>query len=465
MKKIFSVIAAVLLVSAAAAQSCTPQGNWLGNLNAGGMTLRIGMHLDCEKADCKGYITSPDQTRDSFNIDKMVFSGDTLLVRCKMLGMRYTATFNRTCDTLSGIWVQGQSLPIRMYRVEKLPRMERPQEPKPPYPYSEREVLINNRKSGNNLAGTLTIPQGKGPFPAVVLITGSGPQDRNEELLGHKPFLVIADYLTRNGIAVLRYDDRGVGASGGDFKSATSFDFAEDANAAFEFLRTQEKINPEKVGLMGHSEGGMIAPIVASKNSKVDFIVLLAGPGVSGRRILLSQAELIAKADSMPEQEIKDNIAVSSKIYDLIEKEKDLKKLAPLVREELKKLAAAMTDEERREANLSDAGINSMVISVCSPWFANFVKFDPQVYLKKVSCPVLALNGEKDLQVPCSENLNAIETALRNGKCRDYTVKALPGLNHLFQNCTTCRIGEYAQISETFSPQALQIVRDWILEH
>jgi pimeloyl-ACP methyl ester carboxylesterase len=230
-------------------------------------------------------------------------------------------------------------------------------------------------------------------------------------------------------------------------------------------LKTKKNINPAKIGLIGHSEGGMIAPVVAAKNSDLAFIILLAGPGTTGKQILLAQSELIARADSTPEADIQSNLAVSRKIYDLMDSQKDPKKLAPLLKELLKKEAATLTEEERIASNLTDAGINNVVLTVCSAWFMEFVRFDPQPWLKKVSCPVLALNGERDLQVPCTENLTAIEKALKSGKCKDYTVTALPGLNHLFQHCTSCRIDEYGKISETFSPEVLKMMADWIMKN
>ncbi len=443
-------------------QTCIPKGNWLGYIDAGGSSIRLGLHLEDNSAVYSGFLTSPDQTKDSFDLDKISWVGDSLILNCKKLRLKFFMRMNQTCDTLIGEWSSGKKEAIKMFSVNVLPVMERPQEPIPPYPYTTQEVKFPNKKAGIELAGTLSIPTGDGPFPAVIMITGSGPQDRNETLLGHKPFLVIADYLTRSGIAVLRYDDRGVGSSGGDFKTATSYDFATDAQAAFDFLITQPHINPAKIGLAGHSEGGMIAPIVAAKNSKVAFIILLAGPGTTGKQILLSQAALIAAAENTPEEDIKKTIAINSKIYDLIESQKDPKKLATDLRAFLKKEADSLSQQEKEDANLTDAAINNIVISVSSPWFIEFVAFDPQPWLKKVSCPVLALNGEKDLQVPCNENLDAIKAALASGKCKDYTIKALPGLNHLFQHCNTCRIGEYASLSETFSPEVMQIMTDWI---
>jgi len=443
-------------------QNCNPQGNWMGAIEGRGGSLRLGMHLDCSNKVCTGYFTSPDQTSDSFNIDAATLSGDTLIVKCKKLSAKYKAVFNAGCDTLKGQWNQAGEIAFAMHRVEVLPVMERPQEPKPPFPYATEDVTFPNKKGKFSLAGTLSVPAGTGPFPAVIMISGSGPQDRNETLLGHKPFWVIADSLTRAGIAVLRYDDRGVGVSGGDFQKATSYDFATDALAAFDYLQTRNEIDPSCIGLIGHSEGGMIAPIVAAKNSKVAFIILLAGPGTTGKQILMDQAELIARADSTPESEIALNRTILEKIYGLIEKEGYSKELSGSLKELMKREAENMTSEQKEASGLTDANINRSVSLICTKWFVEFVRFDPQPWLKKVSCPVLALNGEKDLQVPCAQNLTAIEKALKSGKCKQYKTMAFPGLNHLFQHCTTCQISEYARISETFSPEVLHVMIDWI---
>jgi uncharacterized protein len=445
-------------------QNCKLEGNWLGNIDSRGQTIRLGFHIEKNDKGFEGYVLSPDQSQEHFPLEGITQTGDSVTLKCKKVHLTYRAAIVQTCDSLYGVWEQAGSVALAMWRVDVLPEMERPQEPHMPFPYSSEDVTFPNKKGGFNLAGTLTYPSSGGPFTAVIMITGSGAQDRNEELLGHKPFLVIADYLTKHGIAVLRYDDRGVGGSGGDFGKSTSLDFATDAEAAFAFLKTNSHINPKMVGLMGHSEGGMIAPIIASRNKNVAFIVLLAGPGTTGKQILISQSELIGRADSVPEKELQDNLAMSRKIYELIEKEKDSKKLADGIREVIKNSTADLTEDQKKEAGLTDAAITGMIMTVTSDWFTTFLRLDPSVYLKKVKCPVLALNGEKDLQVPCKENLAAIETALKSGGNTHYLIKEMPGLNHLFQHCTSGSPTEYIRISETFSPEVLGIIAKWINE-
>jgi dipeptidyl aminopeptidase/acylaminoacyl peptidase len=340
--------------------------------------------------------------------------------------------------------------------------LNRPQEPKPPFPYTSEDVTFTNDKFNIRIAGTLTLPHGKGPFKAVILITGSGAQNRNEELMGHKPFLIIADYLSRNGIAVLRYDDRGVGGSQGNYQEATSADLATDAEAAFNFLKNNPKINRKKIGLIGHSEGGLIAPILAASNTDIGFIVSLAGPGVTGQQILVRQTEDINRLSGMKENAIKESVETDKKLYAVLRKEKDNnkaeKKILALYSEILKKRKTPEAEAEKEVQQLKQRfGTRTYT------WLRYFLTTDPARFWKKVECPVLALNGEKDLQVAAHENLPAIEKALNSGGNKSVKTVSLPGLNHLFQHCTTGLPAEYGTIEETFSPEVLKIIANWIL--
>lgn len=445
------------------AQQCSPEGNWLGVISGSAGSIRVGMHIGKSGESWKGFFNSPDQSKDTFSLDEVHWTGDSLIVRAKKIRARFSATINLACDTLHGTWRQNGALTLAMTRVDVLPVMERPQEPKAPFPYTSKEVEFTNPRAKITLSGTLTLPDGTGPFPAVVLVSGSGPQDRDETVAAHKPFWVLADYLSRNGIAVLRYDDRGTGKSQGNYQQSGLSDFIEDATAAWQFLRSQPGIiDASKVGMIGHSEGGMVAPVVAAQNPGLAFIVLLAGPGTSGKQILLSQGALIARAEGTPEEEIKRSLDVSASILTIIEEEKNPDKIEERIRSEMKALAGKYTKEECEEAGLTDANINSVVYSARSVWFPEFVRFKPEQYLRKVKCPVLALNGENDLQVPCMENLDALRSALEAGGHKNYRIQALPGLNHLFQHSSTGRISEYAGIAETFAPEALSIVLTWI---
>jgi pimeloyl-ACP methyl ester carboxylesterase len=308
------------------------------------------------------------------------------------------------------------------------------------------------------LAGTLTFPRGKGPFPAVLLITGSGPQDRNESLLGHKPFLVLADYLTRQGIAVLRVDDRGVGGSTGSTPNSTTENFAADVMAGIEFLKTCKEIDPKQIGLIGHSEGGMIAPLVAAQNSDVAFIVLMAGAGLTGEEILYMQGAMIMKANGASVHQLAKQRATQESMFKILKEEKDPAAAEKRLREELSK---SLTEEEKKKAEQTIA-VHIKLSN--TPWFRYFLTLDPRPALRKVKCPVLALNGENDLQVSANENLREIEAALKAGGNNDVTIARLPKLNHLFQTSQTGSPNEYIKIEETIAPVALKTIGDWILK-
>lgn len=336
--------------------------------------------------------------------------------------------------------------------------LNRPQEPKKPYPYDEEEVGYENKRDGVKLAGTLTFPRGKGPFPAVLLITGSGPQDRNESLLGHKPFLVLADYLTRQGIAVLRVDDRGVGGSTGSTLNSTTENFAADVTAGIEFLKTRKEIDPKQIGLIGHSEGGLVAPMVAAQNGDVAFIVLMAGAGLTGEEVLYKQGAMIMKANGASAGQLAKQRATQESMFKILKEEKDPAAAEKRLREELSK---SLTEEEKKK---SEQTIAVHIKLANTPWFRYYLTLDPRPALRKVKCPVLALNGENDLQVSANENLREIEAALKAGGNNDGAIVRLPKLNHLFQTSETGSPNEYIKIEETIAPVALRTIGDWILK-
>jgi uncharacterized protein len=330
----------------------------------------------------------------------------------------------------------------------------RPQDPKKPYPYREEEVSYESKDPGIKLAGTLTFPDSGGPFPAVLLITGSGTQNRNEEIMGHKPFLVLADHLTRSGIAVLRVDDRGIGGSSMGPLNVTTLNFAQDVMAGVSYLKSRKEINARHIGLIGHSEGGVIAPMVAAQSPDVAFIVLMAGTGVKGEDVLTQQGEQLMRAGGAGEELIQENKKAQKILFDTLKSTADDEAAEKQIRQALSGLNPVIRDA-------ADAQMKSLL----SPWTRYFVTYDPQPALEKVKCPVLAVNGEKDLQVSPRQNLPAIEKALRAGGNKDFKVVEMPGLNHLFQTCKTGSVAEYGQIEETISPAALNLISGWILDH
>ena len=443
-------------------------GLWLGSLEIpGGSELRILFNISARPDGLiNATMDSLDQGVSGIPVETVTYKDDNLRLEVKSLRGIFEGTLREDGKTIEGEWKQaGSVFPLVLNHIDKMPDLRREQDPVKPYPYAEEEVVYENKEAGVKLAGTLTIPQSEGPFPAVILITGSGPQNRDEEILGHRPFLVLSDYLTRRGIAVLRVDDRGIGGSTGNFSQATTEDFAGDVLAGIEYLKSREQIDSNRIGLIGHSEGGLIAPLVAVQSQDVAFIVMMAGPGLTGEEILYLQSGLIARAEGADNETIARNNALMKNIYSAVKEEQNNTIAAEKLRKLIMDERANMSEEEKQDSNYSEADSDAQIQALLSPWMRFFLTYDPRPTLMKVQCPVLAINGEKDLQVPPEENLRAIEEALKAGGNRDYTVKELPGLNHLFQTSQTGSPSEYAKIEETISPDALEIIGNWISEH
>lgn len=442
-------------------------GIWEGKLQVPGMELRIVFHITVNpEGELIATMDSPDQGVRGIPVDEVILQDNILQLTIKSIGGSYQGDFNSDLIAIEGIWQQsGTSFKLSLLRVDKAIEIKRLQEPKKPYPYIEEEVRFENKAVGIVLTGTLTFPAESGPFPAVILISGSGPQDRNETVFGHRPFLILADYLTRHGIAVLRFDDRGVGESGGDYALATSEDFATDVLAGISYLKSRIEIKPWQIGLIGHSEGGLIAPMVAVQFPDIAFIVLMAGPGLSGEEILYLQNKLISRARGLSEEEIIRDKNYNREIYSLIKIEENEKVLAEKLRKILLDYVDELSGEEKNRIGNIEMYLSAQIQSLLTPWFKYFLIYDPRSTLSMVSCPVLALIGEKDLQVPPEENLKAIGSSLLKGGNRDFTIKEFPGLNHLFQTALTGSPDEYAEIEETISPVVLEYIKDWIWLH
>lgn len=448
------------LVSCSKTASCNVVGIWQGSLNASGIEYPIVIKIT-GKQDRSLTATMDNfyQRMKGIPVDEIAFKEGNLSLRIKSVLLE--GRLSKDGLSIDGQWKQGgQSLPIMLLRVDKAPELNRPQEPVKPYPYREEQVIYRNEQAGIRIAGTLTMPLMEAPFPAVLLISGSGGQDRDSTELGHKPFLVLSDYLTRLGIAVLRVDDRGVGESTGDFAQVTSGDFAGDVLAGVEYLKSREDINPKKIGLIGHSEGGIIAPMVAAQSPDVAFIVMMAGTGLNGEEILYLQGALLARANGAKDDTIAKLRLLQERIYTLLKQETDDEAAAEKLRVILENAQLQLGEEEKQKMLFSAY----MKIINIIPWYRHLLISDPKPTLMKVQCPVLAINGDKDLQVPSEENLHAIEEALKAGGNKDYTVKELPDLNHLFQTAETGALSEYGKIEETISPSALDAIADWVLE-
>jgi pimeloyl-ACP methyl ester carboxylesterase len=423
--------------------------------------------------DGDGYtatVSIPAQGATDLPVQDVVYSAEEIrfsLMAAPPSGAHWVGKPSEDFQSAEGEFSQGAAtLPFKMERVEEeAAGATRPQHPRPPFPYEARDVTYTNPVEGNTLAGTLTIPPGAGPHPAALLITGSGSQDRDETILGHKPFLVIADHLTRNGIAVLRADDRGIGGSNGVRADLTSEDFAGDVLAGVSFLAEQPEIDAGRIGLIGHSEGGMIAPMVAARSPSVAYIVLLSGTAISGYELMPMQVASIQRSVGRPEDNIEQQLVAYRRMMDLIVEGAS----SEAVREALIELvdvqfANLPEDAPARQPEAKEQLVASQLAQVMSPWFRFFFTFDPREALREVTCPVLALGGTLDLQVPPDANLPVIEQTLVEAGNTDVTTVELEGLNHLFQTATTGSPTEYAQIEETFSPAALDLITAWISE-
>lgn len=453
-KKTLLLFLGLFATVAVSAQSIA--GDWGGTLKIGNHSLRIVLHIVAADSGYAATLDSPDQGVFGLPVDSVQYNTPQLVV--KQLGMKATLSGTVAGDTVKGIFVQG-GFPLPLTFVRGDFALRRPQEPKPPFPYWSEEVRIENRKDSVTLAGTLTIPEGKGPFPAVVLVTGSGPQNRDEELAGHKPFAVLADYLTRRGIAVLRCDDRGVGQSGGDFRTATSADFTRDALAAFDYLSARPEIARKKVGILGHSEGGTIVFMAAAQNPEVGFVVSLAGAAMHGDSILLKQNGDIMRSQGAPDSAANAYVDVLRDIFRLQERYS-----VEYLQAHSDSLAETLFPIGPRATIPASLRQNAMTILTTpqTVWMRYFKQNDPKQYIQATRCPVLALNGTKDTQVDAAINLGRIARYAAESGNKRVTVKAYEGLNHLFQPADTGAPNEYGQIEETISPEVLEDIAAWI---
>ena len=447
MKK-WKIIAGALLMaplgSSAAAQPAAPDpsGDWRGSIAVGDTRQRIALHLGP-----KSTFDMPERNALGVPVE-MKAQGAHVVVTINGAGL-FEGDLAPDGQSLNGVMKGGPSdIPIHFERGV-FAAANRPQTPQPPFPYRAEEVGFDNpRQAGVHLAGTLTTPPGKGPFPAVFLITGSGAQDRDETIFEHKPFLTLGDALTRRGIAVLRIDDRGIGGSSAGPPNATTADFVTDAQTAVAWLKTRGDIDPKRIGLLGHSEGGIIAPIVASHDPSIAFAVLWASPGIRGRETVVEQVRAIALASGVPAEQAQRSAAMQATILDAVIAASDF-------------AAARTAITAITTSNGAPPIIDATVSQLMSPWYRYFLSLDPAAAMRKVKVPVLALLGGKDTQIPAELNEPTLRSALAGN--RQASVETLPGLNHLFQTATTGSPQEYASIEETISPLALNRMVDWIV--
>lgn len=459
----------LLITSIVAVEAQSPfVGNWSGKLQVG-VSMRLVFHIK-DSTGIHATMDSPDQNAFGFKADNAVIHGDSITMLFNRIRGKYRALLQieNNKPQLKGTWYQGgMELPLNMERGEAPPPL-RPQTPKPPFDYDVEDVVYTNADKSVTLGATLTKPNGSGKFPVIILITGSGQQDRDETILGHKPFWVIADHLTKHGFAVLRVDDRGMGKSTGMSPDVTSQDFADDVIASINYLKTRTDIDVKKIGLLGHSEGGMIAPMVAAKTKDVAFMILLAGPAVKGIEVINEQQVAIQKASGMNEAVIRELDLASRKLRQIVVKAKTKEDAVAQVdvllttwlstaSDAAKAVLAVSSDEKKRKF------VESTVNQLYSPWYRYFLQYDPAPALEKSNCPVLAIFGEKDLQVLSSQNMEPMKRILaKSRKPANFSVVEIRGANHLFQTCKACTIPEYGELTETISEETLTVISDWL---
>jgi len=443
-------------------------GSWSGAIQIMGTELSIDVKFKTDSDSIRGTIDIPQQNAKDLKLTHISFDPPKVYFE---LSAATVAVFEGElqADSITGKFLQAGiegKFYLKKTDDETIIKVTPPEKTEV-LPYNSEEVTFTN--GDITLAGTLTTPETEGKHPAVVMITGSGPQNRDEELFGFKPFKIIADYLTRNGIAVLRYDDRGVGGSTGkNVSESTTEEFAGDVLEAVKFLKKRSDINAEQIGLIGHSEGGIVAPIAAVESKDVAFIVLIAGTGVKGIDIIKEQSALIMKAENTPEDEIKENIELQDKLYKVLESNGDMEVLRKELEKAVLKSYDDLPEEQKKTITDKDEYVKSMVDLQIkqfeSPWMKYFLLYNPTLTLEKVTCPVLMLFGELDLQVPPSQNKEPMEKALKKGANKDYKTVVLPKANHLFQSATTGSPSEYTTLPKEFLPGFLDTIKDWITE-
>lgn len=456
-----------LLERLSAAGSTAPEtieaylGNWEGVIGKGSTDLKIGLSFSDAEGVMEADIVIPAQGfKGKLKIQELSETTISLLIQGIPGNPRFQGEL--VGDRISGIFSQsGQDLDFSLSRSLEALSTKRPQDPTPPFPYSVEEVEFSS--GDTTIAGSLTIPEGDAAFPAIIMITGSGPQNRDEELLGHRPFLVISDALSRAGFAVLRTDDRGVGGSSGELSQASYAQLADDVIAGLEFLKTRTDIDPGRIGLFGHSEGGYLAPLVASQRSDLAFIIMMAAPSVAGLEVLELQNRLILQQEGESETEIAKQIAFLRLLADALKREA-YDEAASLTEARVKESFAAMAESEKPSEELQAQIIETQVANVANPYFRNVMVFDPQPYLRELRLPVLAFYGSKDIQVDAEQSLEPLRAALQEAANSDVTLKVFEGLNHLMQPAVTGAISEYGDIEITIAPEVLEFVIAWLRE-
>lgn len=460
-----SLICLLFLLTSLSYSQSEIDTSWNGAIDIMGTKIGIGVKFTTTGKDVKAVMDIPEQSAMGLELDKVSFKNPK--VHFELKASNGTAVFEGLyyLDSIGGTFSQS-GINGRFNLVRGELKVENTVVDPTTLPYNTEEVTFYN--DGNTLAGTITYPKGEGKkFPAVVMITGSGAQNRDEEIFGFKIFGIIADHLTENGIAVLRYDDRGVGGSKGKtVNESTTDDFAKDVVAAVNLLKTKDYIQTMSIGLFGHSEGGIVAPLADTKTNDIAFMILMAGTGVKGIDIIKEQSKLIMKSENATEDDISGYIVMLNLIYETLVKDGNIKELEDQLEKNVKDSYDKMSKEEKATIKNKDEYVKETVESTIkqfsSKWMRYFLSYDPSYALEKVTCPVLMLFGGKDLQVPVGQNQKPMEDALKKAGNSDYTIKIYPDANHLFQEAGTGSPNEYAQLPKEFVPGFLDDITEWI---
>lgn len=457
MKKYFLLIVIILQSVICLAQ--TPEsivGEWSGKLKIQGFSLRIVLHIEEKNGGLVTTMDSPDQGANGIPTESTVFSGNEILVKLPALQAQFKGILEDSINIRGTFTQSGMDLPLELMKQtreeKKTVASQNPNVEK----YTSTDVRFKNQKADITLAGTVTYPKGKTNCPAVILLTGSGAQDRDESLFGQKPFLRIADRLSANGFAVLRFDDRGFAQSEGDMKTATTYDFVTDALAAYEYLKNYPEIDPNKIGFIGHSEGAGVAAMAAAENKMIAYIVMLAGITVPGDSILNLQSAAFMRASGVDQVVIDADYRMRSGIYNIVKNEPDDTKASGQISAYIQSLDG-LNEVQKQEIT------TALTKAVLAPWMRSFLLYDPEPYLAKVDCPALAFFGEKDLQVPAKENMAALVDIIYKNKKHDFSIINVDGVNHLFQNAHTGLINEYSNTEEVMmNDVTLDKLQDWL---
>ncbi len=440
-------------------------GKWSGFLKTPKRQLVISADiLKSKNGNVNLKISSPKQKQYNIPTDSLVINNNLIMFSINKYKIRYKGIINLDSTKIIGTWYQDNFISeLDFYRPDEILRTGHPQYPVKPYPYNNDSVYFFNYIDSINLAGTITYPKkNKQKYPAILLINGLGKHDRDETMYGHKPFLLISDYLTRKGYVVFRADDRGVGKSGGKFEKATTKDFTRDMISALKYLKTKSYVDTNKIGIIGFNEGGLIAARIASESDNVKFIILLSTPGITGKEILLTQTVDIQEKSGIPDNVIQRDLKINKKILNIVGSIKDSALAYNKLRNTYRQFRATLPKEDLVKKKYSIVAFKNQLNFMLTPWFKYYLNYNPKKTFTKIKIPVLIIYGDKDVQVNAAKNNNALRRALEQAGNKNYKSIIFPNLNHLLQHCQTGLPNEYAKISQTVSPAVLDSINVWL---